>query len=41
MAPALPEAAERPWQVERYLVGYTSAGMMKVVLLPTSRNSRH
>ena len=33
MAPALPEAAEMPWQVLRYLVGNTSAGMMNVVEL--------
>lgn len=32
IAPALPQAADRPWQVARYLVGYTSAGMMNVVV---------
>mmetsp|Transcript_29306 Transcript_29306/g.73023 ORF Transcript_29306/g.73023 Transcript_29306/m.73023 type:complete len:212 (+) Transcript_29306:338-973(+) len=32
-APILPDAADRPWQVARMRVGYTSAGMMKVVVL--------
>lgn len=32
MAPALPAAAEMPWQVERNLVGKHSPGTMKVVL---------
>lgn len=33
IAPNLPEAAEIPWQVERYLVGNTSPGIIKVVAL--------
>ena len=31
MAPSFPQAAERPWAVERYLVGKTSPGITKVV----------
>lgn len=33
MEPILPEAAEIPWDVERYRVGKHSPGTMKVVAL--------
>lgn len=33
IAPTLPEAAEIPWEVDRYLVGKHSPGTMKVVAL--------
>jgi hypothetical protein len=33
MAPILPDAAEMPWHVERYRVGKSSLGMMKLVVL--------
>jgi hypothetical protein len=33
VAPILPLAAEIPWTVERYRVGNTPPGMMKVVTL--------
>lgn len=32
IAPSLPEAADRPWHVERYRVGKCSPGMMNVVV---------
>ena len=33
MAPSFPEAAEIPWEVDRYRVGKASPGMTKVVVL--------
>jgi hypothetical protein len=36
MLPSLPSAAERPWQVQRYFVGKTSADMAKVDVLGPS-----
>ena len=31
IAPSFPDAADIPWQVDRYLVGNTSPGMINVV----------